>query len=537
MDLSISNLLKSVQGYLAKLSRGKKIALAALLVSVLAGSIILANVLENAGYTVLYRGLSPSESVEIVNMLDDMAITYKLEDDGTIQVPKSSVAMLKMQLAAEGFPKSTLGYDVFTNQANMMTTDYEKRQYLIFQLQDRLQESLRTLTGVKNAIVTLSVPDNNSFVLKEDKPQATASVVLDLYSHTALSDKQIRGIEALVARSVPGLTAENVAIVDSTGVVLNEKRDGLGGQAMAQIEAIQQINDYYKEKITRFLAPVFGTDGMSVSVSVQVDFQAKTSEKTTYTPVVGDKGVLAREQFDRESINGGVVQNSSAGTDANTGVPTYTQNDNADNQSASESGSNDYLVNKLIEGIEDKGGRITDMSVAVMINSTYLSDELVQKYKDMVAFGAGVPADKVIITYAEFAPKPDLSVPQEPAFKVDEVVIIAAAVLVLMLLVAVFFMLRIGRRRNGAKRPGGAPQPGQKRGAQPQQGGQQRGQRQPGRPQGGQVDEPEDVAPGEIVLTETRGQGFKRQVREFATANPEIVAQLLRTWMKEDDSR
>ena len=538
MDLSISNLLKSIQGFLAKLSKGKKIALAALLVSVLAGSMILANVLENAGYTVLYRGLSATESVEIVNMLDDMGTTYKLLDDGTIQVPKSSVAMLKMQLAAEGFPKSTLGYDLFTNQANMMTTDYEKRQYLIFQLQDRLQESLRTLTGVKNAIVTLSVPDDNSFVLKEDKPQASASVVLDVYSQEALSDKQIRGIEALVAKSVPGLLPENVAIVDITGVVLNEKKDELGGQALTQIDAIKQINDYYKEKISRFLEPVFGTDGMSVSVSVQVDFQAKTSEKTTYTPVVGDKGILAREEFDRQSINGGVVQNSSVGTDANTGVPTYTQNDgDADNQSASESGSNDYLVNKLIEGIEDKGGHITDISVAVMINKTYLSDEEIQKYKDMVAYGAGVSAEKVVITYAEFAPKPEIIFPQEPALQVDTVMIVAGGALFLLLAVAVILILRLGRKKRKVPQRAGA-QASQQRGGQgaQQRGAQPASQRQPGRPQGMHVNEQEeDAAPGEIVLTETRGQGIKRQVREFATANPEIVAQLIRTWMKEDE--
>ena len=47
-----------------------------------------------------------------------------------------------MQLATSGFPNSTLGYDIFTSQADLMTTDYEKRQYLIFQLQDRLQEAL-----------------------------------------------------------------------------------------------------------------------------------------------------------------------------------------------------------------------------------------------------------------------------------------------------------------------------------------------------------------------------------------------------------
>jgi flagellar M-ring protein FliF len=41
--------------------------------------------------------------------------------------------------------------------------------------------------------------------------------------------------------------------------------------------------------------------------------------------------------------------------------------------------------------------------------------------------------------------------------------------------------------------------------------------------------------PGEIVLNETREQGFKRQIRDFSSNNPDIVAQLLRTWIKEDE--
>jgi flagellar biosynthesis/type III secretory pathway M-ring protein FliF/YscJ len=38
-----------------------------------------------------------------------------------------------------------------------------------------------------------------------------------------------------------------------------------------------------------------------------------------------------------------------------------------------------------------------------------------------------------------------------------------------------------------------------------------------------------------IVLNETREQGLKRQIREFSKTNPDIVAQLIRTWLKEEN--
>jgi flagellar biosynthesis/type III secretory pathway M-ring protein FliF/YscJ len=42
-------------------------------------------------------------------------------------------------------------------------------------------------------------------------------------------------------------------------------------------------------------------------------------------------------------------------------------------------------------------------------------------------------------------------------------------------------------------------------------------------------------APGGIVFNETREQGLKKQIKELSSSNPDIVAQLLRTWIKEGE--
>ncbi len=143
------------------------ILLSAVVVIVL--SIVAAILLNVQNYVVLYRGLSASESSEIVTKLESMSVSTKIQNDGAILVPKADEAKLKMQLSAEGYPKSSLNYDIFSNSSDFMTTDYEKKKYLIFQLQNRLQDSIKTLQGVENAIVTISVSDENSFVL-ESRP-------------------------------------------------------------------------------------------------------------------------------------------------------------------------------------------------------------------------------------------------------------------------------------------------------------------------------------------------------------------------------
>ena len=196
-------------------------------------------------------------------------------------------------------------------------------------------------------------------MLKSDKAESTAAVVLDLYPYAELGAGQIRGVEELVAKSVPGLKTENVIIVDGEGTILNDSSsDYNAGLADSQMELIDQINRLYEDKIQRFLEPVFGSDGMSVSVSVQMNFKQKSTEQTTYSPVLDDSGIISKQQLDQQNSTDG-AQTGAAGTEENVGTPTYQEDSqNAQSTSSSESSSTEYLVNQLVESVLDNGGQI-----------------------------------------------------------------------------------------------------------------------------------------------------------------------------------
>lgn len=539
MDVTVSGMSKSIRAYFGKMSGRKRLMLAGIAALVFIGAIVLTKYLDAASYTVLYRGLDSSESVEVVNMLESAGVDYKLESDGTIMVSRDDEASVRMQLAASGFPNSTLSYDIFTSQSDLMTTDYEKRQYLIFQLQDRLQDALKTLSGVKNAIVTLNVATDDSYVLKSDKTESSAAVVLDLYSYAQLTAGQIRGVEELVAKSVPGLEADNVIIVDSEGTILNDATSSTNaGLADSQLDLVNQINALYEDKIMRFLEPVFGSDGLSVAVSTQIDFQQKSSEQTVYTPVIGDSGIISKQDMDKQGTDGSSSTASGvAGTESNVGTATYEESATVapdataaadatasaeatattDTGSYSEVSTTEYLVNKLVENVLDNGGQIKDMTVSILINIDTLTSEAIEQYKEMVAFSVGIDPEKVYISYAEFLPQPEVTIPayeqteQAEGFTLTkEMLIYGGAGLGGLLLIIILLAVLMGGRKR--RRAAAAPEPEQE-----------------------PVKEPEKAPlPDEIVLNETREQGLKRQVKDFASTNPEIVAQLLRAWMKEE---
>jgi flagellar M-ring protein FliF len=517
MDITISGVAQQLGSAFKKLSKTAKILIFSSIGAVIAVAIILAVVLNSGNYTVLYRGLSSAESLEILQLLDDMAVDVKVGKDGSILVPAEKEAELKMKLASEGYPNSTLSYDLFLGQADLLTTDFEQRKLYTFQLQDRLQKSIETLQGVKGAIVTLGIPEENSYVLKDERVDISASVTLQLYSNATLTPKQINGIVSLVAKSIPGLLPENVVIIGEDGEQLN---GGTGYDSTAlssKIETVNKLNKLFEDKIKSFLKPVFGKDGMSIAVNVIVDFNRTMSEETSYTPVIGENGVISWVEQSSEKI-GGTSQ-----TDEE--IPTYLEAEEDQSGSSSSSSSSysaQYLVNQLIKQIQNDGGNIKDMTVAVIVDAPQMSDEEIAKYKELVAYSAGISVEKVALTYSKFIkdnsgykpPVDDEKTGWMLPFELGttEIIIISASGALLITLIVTLLLAARHRKKKKQRR---------------QQEEKEKSQRE----------QAEQEMPGEIILNETREQALKRQIKEFASENAETVAQLLRVWIKEDESR
>ena len=132
---------------------------AVVLLAVIAAVIINA---QNAKYTQLYTGLSTSEAGSIYGVLNDMGADVKFDSDGNIMVLKNEYDVWILQLAALGYPKTALTYDVFSSNAGMTSTESEKSQWLLYQLQDRIQATLERMDGVVSATVTTTIPENSN---------------------------------------------------------------------------------------------------------------------------------------------------------------------------------------------------------------------------------------------------------------------------------------------------------------------------------------------------------------------------------------
>lgn len=366
----------------------KKIIVAVVLLLVVAGAITW--IISNPDYVVLYSGLDGKEAGEILLKLEDMNIKAKPEGLGTIKVPKKDEPTVRMQLAAEGYPKSGFNYDFIKDSMGIGTTDLDKRRLEQIQLQERLQSAIKTMDGVEDAIVTINIPNQDSFVLKDDKQEAIASVLLNI--KTTLSSNQVKGIEALVAKSVLGLKSENISIVDSNMNVLNSFDAGETGVANSQFELEMQVRDRFQKQVLALLEPVFGKSNVLSSVSVRLNFDKKLTNSVRFEPAQGsDEGIAVSINELKEEVTGGssgdtLTDQTQYAVGGNDGGD-YTRTDRTVN----------YEVNQIKEQLEQAQGTIKELKLSVIINNSELSEETLDSVEQIVSTAIGVDQDNIVV--------------------------------------------------------------------------------------------------------------------------------------------
>lgn len=224
MNEQFKKYLDPVKKFWTSATKKKRIIICSVLAGIVFISIVVCIILNMQPLVVLYPGLDHDEAVEVMNELKERDVTFK-EDNGTIYVPKDKENSLRMDLSNEGHPKTALNYDFFTNNTDIMSTDFEKKTIEKYQLNERLGSVIKTLDGVKAATVTISIPDENSYAWDEDSSAPSASVTVTLASGKTLQASQVNGIKQLVAKSVPNLKVDDVAVVDTaTGEELSAKQ-------------------------------------------------------------------------------------------------------------------------------------------------------------------------------------------------------------------------------------------------------------------------------------------------------------------------
>lgn len=489
-------------------------------------------------WRVLFGNLTDRDGGATIAALSQMNVPYKFaEGGGAILVPGDRVHETRLRLASQGLPKGgTVGFELVDNQKFGATQFQEQINYQRG-LEGELARSIQSLAAVASARVHLAIPKPSVFVRDTQVP--TASVLLTLHAGRTLDRAQVAGIVHLVASSVPQLAPGDVNVLDQSGALLSQKKEGREGMLDAQaLDYVRQVEQATIARIVDILEPVVGRGNARVQVTADIDFSRSEQVAETYKPNADPKVAARRQQQLSESTSatGAAGAAGVPGALSNQPPPTPTapidpKNANAAATQAAASGpvssrkdeSVAFEVDKTIQHTRTATGGIRRLTAAVVVNhrrsvvdgkASYapLPAEEIDKLNALVREAMGFSkerGDSLNVVNAAFTEPEREAVPELPLWKQPDNIAMAkdaGRYLAFAALVAylVFGVLRPALRRATAALP--APD------AAPVLAGQH-------------------IPAG---AAEAQGEDPLARARRLAREDPKIVANVVKSWVNQN---
>ncbi len=527
--------VKESVGGLSKTVKG--IIIAGIVIALVVIAIVLATG-SKTQYNELFTNLTGEDMTKVCAYLTETGATFEVKGDDTIMVPADQEAKLKAGVIGGGYLDSGANYNLYLDNISSLSTESDRAQLNLYQLQDRLEATIRNLADVHDATVNIALGEERRFVLSQENTiEASASVVVTMNDDAPINAKLAEAIKNIINHAVAGLVIDNVDIRDSQG----NTYDGTDGGDVSDIAAKRmEIEDSVNKRLTKqvlgVLEPVYGTGNVAVAVNTTVGMSSEYSESTKY-----DQPDWAKENADGEGIIGkmeweGYIDRGdenaggTVGTQPNADINQYVQEYQPDGteDALRTSGSKTFENDKTVTQSQRMAGYIEDVTVSVTINSNVPNQTSVDALTEHVATAVGLTpnqTDKISVLTAPFYTQEE---PNEPVNNDDIIanifgdvplwvyLALLAGLFLFMTLFAVFMLL--GRRRSR----------------------RQIQQLEPVVDMGPALLEPIEEEPepagADIMDVHTeKSMELRRSVRELAENNPEIAAQAIKALLRGDE--
>lgn len=414
--MNLLNQLLQVSKNLAGMGQARIMAL--LGVGVVAIGLILfaAFYVNKPAYETLYVGLESTDVNQISIALAEANMNFNVGSDGkSIMVAAGSTGKARLLLAERGLPSSSnAGYELFDNVGSLGLTSFMQEVTRVRALEGEIARTIQTIQGIAAARVHIVMPDVGNFRRGEQKP--TASVMIR--ANATSGHKSAASIRHLVASAVPGLEADDVTVLDSTGQLLASGDDAANGSAAKNLGMVQSVQDEVETNIDKALAPFLGMDNFRSSVTAQLNTDQQQIQETTYDPesrversvrVTKEAQKSQSKQADtaatvEQNVPQGAPQGGGAGPESSD------QQDKKEEQTNYEINSktvattrNSYKVEKLSIAVVVNRGRIAQM-VGEPVDQAKVDAYLAEMQK-IVASAAGIDKDRgdlVTVTAMDF---------------------------------------------------------------------------------------------------------------------------------------
>ena len=559
---------------LGSLSVGQRITIALVAALVIAGIYAVVHWHTESDFKPLFTGLAPEDAAGIVQKLKESGVEYRLPElGGSVLVPSARLPELRLTMAAAGLPKTgRIGFELF-DKSSLGATEFTEHINYRRALEGELERSVMSLSDVEQARVHITFP-KDSVYLDAQQP-AKASVMVKIRPGARLSPQNVQAIDHLLASAVEGLSPDAVSVLDMNGNLLGRPRPGgtLDGPepSEAVLDYRHSVEADLLAKINSTLEPLLGAEKFRAGVSVECDFTGGEQSEEIFDPA---RSVMVSSQ--RTEDNAGA-----AGAGGVPGTPSNlpraaARPAGANNRSSRVTEDITYQTSRTVRKTHLPAGGLRKMSVAVLLDQelTWQKDksgyqrvlsapspEKLKVIHDLVAGITGFSAergDQIVIESLPFESTLLAEPPEPPAAlkpggspaekpwtwdtKWDRYKILTAAAAgagLLVLAMAAMKLLRRGKRgvRATVEVPAALPPPEGTPAITAGAGVEQQLESKLAEREAlqqkldAQALTALKLAP---VITKT-AEVMAKHLREKIKQDPEISAQALRTWIREEE--
>ncbi len=506
----------------------KNIALliGALTIIAILGTIAFKNITKQ-DFAVLYTGLSPDDAGQILTVLQEENIPYKVQGNGTIiLVPEDKVYDIRLKLAAKGIPSGkSVGFEIF-EEPKMGTTQFQEQINYIRAVEGELERTIKQIDAVMDAKVNIALPKESIFVREED--EAKASVLIKLYPGKDITKEQVKAIIFLVSNAVPKLKPENVSVVDNRGRVLSDLIENEDTQIISDknLQIKKKLEKQIEKSVYALLAKALGPDKVVVKASVELETGRQLKKDEIYDP---DKtAVVSERKIQEKELSYKEQQAGVPGTTTNVPpVLDITGQGNIKTRKERKDQTKNYDVSKSIIKTEKQIFKIKKISVGVLIDGKYVEEKdekgnIVKKfvprpeseiklYEELVKSAIGYNperGDKVKVASVPFEAPPTIAFEEQPLALKNIILLGAIGLLSFIILILLLTVILKSRKKKQT-----------------------------------QEEIPPQQAEGLAGLSALHKaeEGFEletepvyQKILEIAEKNPELLADLISKWLKEE---
>ncbi len=506
--------------------------------------------LNSRPYATLVTDISPTEASTVLNLLGEWGMTdYKVENNDTILVPESQVEALKVRLLMENVSMTGHYYSTYFDNISSISTEAERNNAMLIDTAEHLRATIRNMENVREAEVIINPGEDQSYILAQNrKINASASVQVTMKPGTKLTTTQASAIQNLVKNAIAGLEIDNISLMDTIGNSYSGGELGADTDATAlKLQLEEETSNRIRTQVVNSLKDMYGEDNFSVAVNCVVEVGNVTEDQTLYwlpeyaeNGETGGRGIIGSRLWQWSYVrNGEETVGGPVGTQTNsvlpdTDFPEYVENipplDGTEDE-ASASGQTDYQTNTSQKHIIRTAGYLTDCSIAVTINSDVAGNVDVETIRQHTARAAGIVgpideetgqeylADKISVLAQPFYRAP--IVPPTPVlifgFLEPWILIAAGAGLLLFIIILTTIILLVRRRRKRKLAEEEAENEGSDIDALLAAAGLNQAA-----PAGADV----------MTMQSERSMELRKDIRQFASDNPEIAAQMIRSWLR-----